>query len=108
MTASRAALISLMERYLAGLMEPFVTLLELHKLMYFLQEAGQDLKLRFRKAPYGPDAEASLGGDDKTRRHFGRVVELVQGFETPFGMELLATVHWVATRGVGGAPRGFG
>jgi hypothetical protein len=24
------------------------------------------------------------------------VAEVVEGFETPFGMELLATVHWVA------------
>jgi hypothetical protein len=26
------------------------------------------------------------------------VSKLVEGFETPFGLELLATVHWVATR----------
>jgi hypothetical protein len=25
------------------------------------------------------------------------VTDLVQGFETPFGLELLSTVHWVAT-----------
>jgi hypothetical protein len=24
---------------------------------------------------------------------------LIEGFETPYGMELLATVHWVATKG---------
>jgi hypothetical protein len=24
--------------------------------------------------------------------------KLVEGFETPFGLELLATVHWVASR----------
>jgi hypothetical protein len=29
---------------------------------------------------------------------FERVAELIHGFETPFGMELLATVHWVCTR----------
>ncbi len=27
-----------------------------------------------------------------------RVGRLIEGFETPLGMELLATVHWVATR----------
>ena len=27
-----------------------------------------------------------------------QVVELVEGFETSFGIELLATVHWVAAR----------
>lgn len=32
----------------------------------------------------------------KTRARFERVSELIEGFETPFGMELLATVHWVA------------
>jgi predicted transcriptional regulator len=25
-------------------------------------------------------------------------VELIDGFETPYGLELLATAHWVATR----------
>ena len=35
MTASRAALVALIDRYLRGLMEPFVSLLEIHKLMYF-------------------------------------------------------------------------
>ncbi len=27
-----------------------------------------------------------------------RVAKLIHGFETPFGMELLATVHWVCAR----------
>jgi hypothetical protein len=38
MTPGRTALVSLTDRYLRGLLDPFVTLLELHKLMYFLQE----------------------------------------------------------------------
>jgi len=46
-----------MRRYLAGLMDPFVSLLELHKLMYFMQEAGEPLRLDFAKADYGPYAE---------------------------------------------------
>ena len=57
MTPGRAALIGLIQRYLGGLMDPFVTLLEIHKLMYFMQEAGEPLKLRYAKAPYGPYAE---------------------------------------------------
>jgi O-acetyl-ADP-ribose deacetylase (regulator of RNase III) len=57
MTAGRAALVGLMSRYLAGLLDPFVTLLEVHKLMYFMQEAGEPLRLKYRKAPYGPYAE---------------------------------------------------
>lgn len=57
MTPGRAALVGLMHRYLGGLMDPFVTLLEVHKLMYFMQEGGQPLRLRYAKAAYGPYAE---------------------------------------------------
>ena len=31
-----------------------------------------------------------------TRARFGRVSDLVDGFESSFGLELLATVHWIA------------
>jgi len=33
MTTGRAILVALMDRYLAGLLDPFVSLLEVHKLM---------------------------------------------------------------------------
>lgn len=56
MTAGRAALLGLMHRYMAPLMDCAVTLLELHKLMYFMQEAGEPLKLKFVKGTYGPYA----------------------------------------------------
>ena len=49
MTVGRAALIGLMRRYLAAVMAPYVTLLELQKLMYFMQEAGEPLKLKYTK-----------------------------------------------------------
>jgi O-acetyl-ADP-ribose deacetylase (regulator of RNase III) len=137
MTAGRAALLGLMDRYLAALMDPFISLLEVHKLMYFLQAAGEPLRLRYVRAPFGPyaenlrhvlrdieghlisgygdggdapnkplalipgavrDAEAFLESHPATHEHFDRVVRLVEGFETPFGLELLATVHWVATQ----------
>lgn len=137
MTPGRAALVGLMHRYLGGLLDPFVTLLEVHKLMYFMQEAGEPLRLNYRKHIYGPYAENLRqvlnrieghfisgygdGGDrpDKqlalvpgaleeatdfltqkpeTQTHFAKVANLVEGFETPFGLELLATVHWVATK----------
>jgi O-acetyl-ADP-ribose deacetylase (regulator of RNase III) len=137
MSPGKAALIVLMDRYLAGLLDPFVTLLEVHKLMYFMQEAGQDLRLRYVKAPYGPyaenlrhvlkqidghwisgyadggdtpdlqlelvpgavpDAIAILETDLAARQRFDRVADLVAGFETPFGLELLSTVHWVVAR----------
>lgn len=135
MTPGRAALVGLMDRYLAGLLDPSISLLEVHKLMYFMQEAGESLRLRYVKAPYGPyaenlrhvlrtiegdlisgytdggdaptkqlalvsgavaDANAFLADHSDTHAHFDRVVGLVEGFETPFGLELLSTVHWVA------------
>jgi O-acetyl-ADP-ribose deacetylase (regulator of RNase III) len=138
MTPGRAALVGLMDRYLRGLMDPFVTLLEIHKLMYFMQEAGEPLRLRYVQAPYGPYAEnlrhvlravngylisgfgdvderpdrhitliegaaqradQVLARSSRTAKRFDRVVQLVEGFETPYGLELLATVHWVAKHG---------
>lgn len=39
-------------------------------------------------------AESDRSGSD-TR--IQRVVDLINGFETPYGLELLATVHWVVT-----------
>jgi O-acetyl-ADP-ribose deacetylase (regulator of RNase III) len=137
MTPGRAALIGLMDRYLAGLLDPFVTLLEVHKLMYFMQEAGEPLRLRYVAGPYGPyaenlrhvlqavegyyvsgygpggdapdqvlqlvpgaraDAGALLDAHPDLQARFEKVASLVEGFESPFGLELLATVHWVATR----------
>jgi hypothetical protein len=138
MTAGRAALVGLMSRYLGGVMDPFVTLLEVHKLMYFMQEAGEPLRLRYVEAPYGPyaenlrhvlheiegyyisgyandgdapdkelalvpgameDAERFLQHHADTRARFERVAHLVDGFETPFGLELLSTVHWTVRQG---------
>jgi len=134
MTPGRAALVGLLHRYLCGLLDPFVTLLEAHKLMYFMQVAGEPLKLNYAKGPYGPyaenlrhvfraieghlvsgyadggdapdkqlqlipgaldDATAFLADKPDTRTHFDRVADLVEGFESPFGLELLATVHWL-------------
>lgn len=136
MTAGRAALVELVSRYMRGLLDPTISLLEVHKLMYFMQEAGEPLRLKYVRAPYGPYAENlrhvlkaieghmvagyADGGDDPTKplslvpgiaseaeafltshqptkERFDRVGALVDGFETPFGLELLSTVHWVAT-----------
>lgn len=44
------------------------------------------------------DAEAFLHDKREMVSRFDRVGKLVEGFETSFGLELLATVHWVATR----------
>lgn len=134
MTPGRAVLVGLMDRYLAGLLDPWVSLLEVHKLLYFAQVAGENLRLRYVKAPYGPYAENlrhvlsrveghllsgyADGGDQpdkplalqpgaveaamallatapESRARFAEVASLVEGFESSFGMELLATVHWV-------------
>lgn len=143
MTPGRASLVLLLNRYLAGLLDPFVTLLELHKLLYFMQEAGEPLRLRYFKAPYGPyaenlrhvlsrveghlisgyadggdapgkrlelvpgavaDGERFIDADQAAKERLERVAELVDGFETPFGLELLASVHWVATREAASTP----
>jgi O-acetyl-ADP-ribose deacetylase (regulator of RNase III) len=134
MTAGRAALVALMAQYLRGLLDPMINLLEVHKLMYFLQEAGQPLRLRYEKAWYGPYAEnlrhvlleveghfiagyngesdapdtvlevapgaaeesgVFLASDSATQARFDRVAQLVEGYETPFGLELLSSVHWI-------------
>jgi hypothetical protein len=45
------------------------------------------------------DAEQFLASheDDLTAERVQRVARLIEGFETPYGMELLATVHWAST-----------
>lgn len=37
-----------------------------------------------------------LKGDLEATQQLARISELIDGFETPYGMEMLATVHWVA------------
>lgn len=37
--------------------------------------------------------------DVETSKRVDRVARLIDGFETPYGMELLGTVHWAATTG---------
>lgn len=76
MDVTSAVSVRLIHRYLGGLMDPFVTLLEVHKLMYFMQVAGEPLRLRYAKAPYGPYAE--------NLRHALKAVEghLLSGYDT--------------------------
>jgi len=132
MTPGRAALIGLMKQYLIPGYK--FTKLEIQKLAYFLQEAGQPLRLRFEHGQYGPyannlnhvlqridghfirgygdgtqksriellegasvSARELLEGDPETQDRLERVSRLIEGFETPYGMELLATTHWLAT-----------
>lgn len=44
------------------------------------------------------DASVFLSDKVETVSRFERVADLVEGFETPFDLELLATAHWVASR----------
>ena len=56
MTSGRAALIELLARYLRFAVEG-ATQIEVQKLMYFLQVAGQPLRLRYVENFYGPYAD---------------------------------------------------
>jgi hypothetical protein len=44
------------------------------------------------------EAQEYLRGTPASVCHLECVSHLIEGFETPYGMELLATLHWVATR----------
>jgi O-acetyl-ADP-ribose deacetylase (regulator of RNase III) len=132
MTPGRAVILVLLSRY--ALPGYRLTLLEIQKLAYFLQEAGQRLMLNFQKQTYGPyaenlhhvlqrieghfvrgygdrsrdvslqlipdairEAEQFLSDDWETRERLARVSSLIEGYETPYGLELLSTVHWITT-----------
>jgi len=136
MTASRALFVKLIEQYAA--MEYRLTLLEIQKLAYFLQWAGEPLKLRYEAGVYGPyapnlnkvlerleghfirgygdsqkpdteidllpgaveEANAFLAQSQESLARLQRVSDLIEGLETPYGMELLSSVHWVAWHGM--------
>jgi hypothetical protein len=135
MTPARALFIKLMDAYAA--LEYSRTLLEVQKLAYFLQEAGEPLRLRYEAGHYGPyaanlnkvlevmeghfirgygdsqkpqaeiellpgavdEASTFLAGKSDSLARLERVARLIEGFETPYGMELLASVPWVGHRG---------
>ncbi|MBX3381648.1 MAG: macro domain-containing protein [Phycisphaeraceae bacterium] len=44
------------------------------------------------------EAAAFLKDDEDAHERMNRLTRLIEGFETPYGMELLATVYWVAIR----------
>lgn len=134
MTVARALFIKVIDHYLA--LAYRLTLLEIQKLAYFLQESGENLKLHYEKGLYGPfasnlnkvlerveghyirgygdsqkpdaelellpdavkQAEAFLSPIPDSLKRLERVAKLIEGFETPYGMELLSTVHWVACK----------
>jgi len=130
-TSSRALVVLAMHRY--SQLAYRLTLLEIQKLAYFLQEAGEPLRLQFKKGLYGPYAHNLNKVLERMEGHFTRgygdtqkpdveielvkgiaeeaieflnseqesvqrldvVADIIEGFETPFGMELLSSVYWV-------------
>ena len=135
MTAGRAAILRVLDTYKE--LSYGLSRIEVQKLAYFLQEAGEPLNLDFVKHHYGPYADKLRHALTHMEGHFIRglgdgVVEseieplgealeeakqfivdhgnaelfdrvekvrsLISGFQSSYGMELLATVHWVSTR----------
>lgn len=135
MTSARALLVKLMQQYQSQAYR--LTLLEIQKLAYFLQEAGEPMKLKYEAGHYGPyatnlnkvlermeghftrgygdsqqpdveiellsgavdEAEQFLEESQDSLQRLDRVAKLIEGFESPYGMELLASVHWVKAHG---------
>lgn len=136
MTPGRAALVEVIRRY-SALSFTAPGQVEIQKLMYFLQLAGEPLRLNYSPSHYGPyadnlrhvlstveghflvgygdgskpvhesetlrlmpgaaeEAEVALAVETETQERLGRVIRLTEGFESPYGLELLATVHWLA------------
>jgi len=137
MTLTRALLLKLIKRYCILGYE--LTLLEVQKLAFFLQEFGEPMKLRYAKHIYGPYADnlrhvlidfegiytqgfidgsknnpscvikilpnAITESEEYLDTHkesisdslqrLAKVESLIEGYETPFGMELLSTVYWL-------------
>ena len=130
LTKPRALLIELMKEYAVPGYR--LSKLEVQKLAYFLQTAGEPLRLNFIKAQCGPyadnlnhvlqrleghyirgygdraeessiylignaeqEAEALLKNESESLERLGRVKKMLWGFENPYGLELLSTVHWI-------------
>lgn len=144
LTYRQAALVGIVDRYLRHALDA-PTLIEVQKLLYFLQAVGEDLKLNFAANRYGPYADnlrhvlakleghyligygdgtaratdnlplapvegavdhanALLSAHPDTQARMEKVLDLADGFESAYGMELLATVHWVAEHEAAGQP----
>jgi O-acetyl-ADP-ribose deacetylase (regulator of RNase III) len=135
MTIARALLIRLIHQY--AQLAYRLTLLEIQKMAYFLQEAGEPLRLRYEAGLFGPyahnlnkvleimeghfirgygdsqkpdveiellpgaikESDDPLSGNSASADRLKRVATVIEGFETPYGLELLSSVHWVAVHG---------
>jgi O-acetyl-ADP-ribose deacetylase (regulator of RNase III) len=135
MTPGRAAILKVLDTYRE--LGYGLSRIEVQKLAYFLQEAGENLRLRFAKDQFGPysdqlrhalntmeghfirgvgdgtgnseiepledalkeaDSFVSTQGHTELQDRVSKVEQLIDGFQSPYGMELLSTVHWVASR----------
>lgn len=130
LTPCLAALLAILDRYFIPGFR--LSMLEIQKLAYFLQIAGEPLQLKFVKEKYGPytknlhdvlqrmeghyirgygdrshepvvvllpeartQVEGILNENEPLRERVERVARLIEGFETPYCLELLATIHWL-------------
>jgi hypothetical protein len=80
----------------------FVVLREIDGFVSGMQTAAPDKELALVPGAV-EDAERFLADHPSTQTRFEHVAEIVEGFETPFGLELLSTVHWTAKQSGGGA-----
>lgn len=138
LTPARAALLALMHEFsVRALHAP--SLIEVQKLAYFLQRAGEPLGLEFVDHTYGPyadelrrtlsdleghftmgygdgsqpvpeaepieilegsvpDIKRFIADHSETQRRIDQVLRDISGFESSYGLELLATVHRIMTR----------
>jgi len=133
MTAGRAAILKVLDTYRE--LNYGLSKIEVQKLAYFLQEAGEPLDLRFEKHDFGPYSDRLRHALNRMEGHFirgigdgvveaeiepiadasqeakdfiaqqepgalaqrvARVNRLIEGYQSPYGMELLSSVHWVA------------
>ncbi|MFL6121599.1 macro domain-containing protein [Actinophytocola sp.] len=142
LTRFGAAVLLAFKKYMAlsieaGLsVEPKLSMLEAHKVAYFLQVSGWPLRLNFDQGHYGPyakdldlfissveghfirgfgdgtggakatltldpsvlnEAAEMLGTDKGYQEALDRLESVVGGFEFPYGVELLSTVHYAAS-----------
>ncbi len=135
LTPARAAMLGVMRAYEQFTLEP-PTLIEVQKLAYFLQLAGEPLRLDFQPSHYGPYADnlrkalrameghfivgfgdgsapvneaepirvkSEIGqqltdfiaAHPETQQRIQDVMKAIEGFESAYGLELLATVRWI-------------
>jgi O-acetyl-ADP-ribose deacetylase (regulator of RNase III)/uncharacterized protein YwgA len=134
LTETRAMLLYSLHKYAE--MGYDLTLLEVQKIVYFLQRLGNDFKLTFEKNHYGPYSNKlsyvlnDLDGyylegmgyntakpfdqirlltefkseierfieekfTDNQKQSVNQLIDLIEGFESPLGMELLATIDFI-------------